>query len=205
MDNGPRCELEFWFDFASNYSYLSVMRMRELARAAGVTVLWRPFLLGPIFKSFGWDTSPFVLQKEKGAYVWQDMARQCVKYDIPWQQPSQFPRNSVLASRIAVCATEQPWLEEFCRRVMLSNFAADLDINSEERIVDVLGSLGLDAAAIIESAQCAENKHRLRERTEEAKRRGIFGAPMFFVGEDKFWGNDRLDDAIALARPLTPG
>jgi 2-hydroxychromene-2-carboxylate isomerase len=205
MDKGTPCELEFWFDFASNYSYLSVIRMRELARAAGVTVLWRPFLLGPIFKSFGWDNSPFVLQKEKGAYVWRDTARQCEKYDIPWQQPSQFPRSSVLASRIAVYATELPWLEDFCRRVMIFNFAADLDINSEEQMVDVLASLGLDAAAIIESAQCAENKHRLRERTEEAKRRGIFGAPTFFVGEDMFWGNDRLDDAIALAaRQVAP-
>src|SRR5262245_52395838 len=63
-------EIELWFEFGSNYSYLSVMRIEEAASAHGVRVVWRPFLLGPIFKSFGWETSPFVAQKEKGAYVW---------------------------------------------------------------------------------------------------------------------------------------
>ena len=72
--------LEFWYEFGSNYSYLAVMRIDELARQHGVKIVWKPFLLGPIFKSFGWDNSPFVLQKEKGAYTWRDMARQCEKY-----------------------------------------------------------------------------------------------------------------------------
>ncbi|MDM5181206.1 DsbA family protein, partial [Massilia sp. DJPM01] len=76
-DNDP--QLAFWFDFGSNYSYLSTMRIEALAAAQGVRVLWKPFLLGPVFKSFGWNTSPFVLQKEKGAYVWRDMQRQCDK------------------------------------------------------------------------------------------------------------------------------
>ena len=68
------CALEFWFELGSNYSYLSVMRIEELAQQHGVAIVWRPFLLGPIFKAFGWDTSPFVLQKEKGAYMWRDMS-----------------------------------------------------------------------------------------------------------------------------------
>jgi 2-hydroxychromene-2-carboxylate isomerase len=67
--------VEFWYDFGSNYSYLSIMRVEKLAQDLGVKVAWKPFLLGPIFKSFGWESSPFVLQKEKGAYVWQDMVR----------------------------------------------------------------------------------------------------------------------------------
>jgi 2-hydroxychromene-2-carboxylate isomerase len=203
MDQKKRGELEFWFDFGSNYSYLSVMRIRELARSADVSVRWRPFLLGPIFKSFGWESSPFVLQKEKGAYMWQDMLRQCQKYGIAWQRPSQFPRHSLLPLRVALYGAEQPWMAQFCERVMLQNFSADQDINAESSVVDILDSLDLDAAAIIEAAQSEDNKLRLRQRTEQAKALGIFGAPTFFVDGEMFWGNDRLDDAIALARAAT--
>ncbi|MFL6675012.1 MAG: 2-hydroxychromene-2-carboxylate isomerase [Massilia sp.] len=199
MDQRTPGRLEFWFDFGSNYSYLSVMRIGALARAAGVDVCWRPFLLGPIFKSFGWETSPFVLQKEKGNYVWQDMVRECRKYGLPWQRPSEFPRQSLLPLRIAVVGAGQPWMEEFCQRVMLRNFAADLDINDEASMAAVLDGMGLDSAAILAAAVSAENKLSLRERTGQAQARGVFGAPTFFVGDEMFWGNDRLEDAIALA------
>src|SRR4051812_19200685 len=76
----PSRILDFWFEFGSNYSYLSVMRIEPEAARLGVQIRWRPFLLGPIFRSFGWETSPFVLQKAKGEYVWKDMARECRKY-----------------------------------------------------------------------------------------------------------------------------
>lgn len=193
-------KLEFWFDFASNYSYLSVMRIEQLARDAGVTVLWRPFVLGPIFKAMGWDTSPFVLQKAKGDYMWRDMVRQCQKYGVPWRHPSEFPRHSLLPVRVALYGAQQPWMAEFCRRVMLRNFSADLDINAGASVAAVLDELGLDAAAIMAAAQADANKQRLKERTEQARALGIFGAPTFLVGGEMFWGNDRLDDAIAHAR-----
>ena len=84
-------EIEFWFEFGSNYSYLSVMRIEEEARRHGVRIAWKPFLLGPIFRALGMENSPFVLQKEKGAYVQQDMARLCRKYGLaPWVKPSVF-------------------------------------------------------------------------------------------------------------------
>ncbi len=193
--------IEFWFDFASNYSYLSVMRMRQLAPTG---VAWRPFLLGPIFKDAGWNSSPFVLQKDKGAYVWQDMPRQCAKYNLPWQQPSEFPRNSLLAARVGILCEEQPWMPDFCERVMLANFADDRDISSAECIADILSALGQDADAILRAAQADDNKARLRARTEQAKALHIFGAPTFMVGDAMFWGNDRLDDAVAHARHNAP-
>jgi 2-hydroxychromene-2-carboxylate isomerase len=186
-------KLEFWFDFASNYSYLSIMRMRRLAPDG---VVWRPFLLGPIFKDAGWENSPFVLQKNKGDYVWQDMPRQCVKYGLPWRQPSAFPRNSLLAARIGVLCEEQPWMLEFCERVMLANFADDRDIGSEAVMTDILSALGQDAATILRAAQSDDNKARLRARTEQARAKCIFGAPTFFSGDAMFWGNDRLEDAL---------
>lgn len=197
----PPRSIEFWFDFGSHYSYLSTMRIGQLARDAGLRVLWQPFLLGPIFKSFGWSSSPFVLQKEKGEYTWIDIARECRKYGLPWQQPTNFPRSGVLPMRVALLgqSTGQAWVEAFCQEVMLTNFARDRDIDDEALVAELLVQLGVDAKAVLAQAQAPENKLALREQTEEAVRRRIFGAPTFFVGREMFWGNDRLDDAIACA------
>ena len=188
--------IEFWFEFASNYSYLSVMRIEACAARRGVPVQWKPFLLGPIFRSFGWKTSPFVLQKAKGDYVWQDMARQCRKYDLAWTRPSAFPRSALLPLRVALVGAERDWIGAYCRRVMSINFGEDREIDTNKVVTEVLAELGLPARQIIDEAQSEENKLRLRQQTEMAAQRGIFGAPMFFVGEDMFWGNDRLDDEL---------
>jgi 2-hydroxychromene-2-carboxylate isomerase len=196
---GPAPDIEIWFEFASNYSYLSVMRIEEAAARLGLVLAWKPFLLGPIFRALGMETSPFVLQKEKGAYVWQDMVRQCRKYGLPWAQPSTFPRLGVLPLRIALVGAEEPWMGAFCRRVMALNFAQDRDINDEAPLAEILTELGLPAPDILVTACSAPVKERLRAQTEEARCRGLFGAPSFFVGADMFWGDDRLDDALALA------
>ena len=196
--------MEFWFEFASNYSYLSVMRIEQEAARAGVKIEWHPFLLGPIFQSFGWSTSPFVLQPWKTEYVWKDMERQCRKYGLPWQRPSAFPRASVLPARVALLATGQPWMPEFCRRMMQLNFASDRDIADAACVAEVLGQLGLPAQDIIDESQSEANKLNLRRQTEAARAKGIFGAPSFFVGEDLFWGNDRLEDALAAAAASKP-
>ncbi len=192
-------EIEFWFEFGSNYSYLSVMRIEDAAARHGVRVVWQPFLLGPIFQSFGWGNSPFVLQKEKGEYVWKDMARQCRKYGIPWKMPTQFPRLGVLPLRVMLVGAGQPWLGEFAKRVMLLNFHHDREINSREEIEGTLTDLRLPGAELLAEAQSEPIKNRLREQTHIAKERKIFGAPTFFVREEMFWGNDRLDDALEFA------
>ncbi|HLJ21363.1 MAG TPA: 2-hydroxychromene-2-carboxylate isomerase [Stellaceae bacterium] len=194
-----RPEIEFWFEFASNYTYPSVMRIEAEAARHGVRIVWKPFLLGPIFRALGMETSPFVLQKEKGAYVWQDMARQCRKYGLRWTRPTTFPRTSVLPARIALAGAEQPWIGAFCRGVMELNFALDREINAPEHLAPILAGLGLSASGALREAEAEPTKTRLREQTEEARRRGIFGAPTFFVGTEMFWGNDRLDDALLLA------
>jgi 2-hydroxychromene-2-carboxylate isomerase len=196
--------LEFWFDFASNYSYLSVMRIEQTAARLGVILEWRPFLLGPIFKTFGWSTSPFVLQTWKTEYVWRDMDRECRKYGLAWKRPTTFPRASLLPARVALVGADQPWMGEYCRRVMQLNFAADEDIDSAAASSEVLGQLGLKPPDILAEAQGAANKLRLRNQTELARTKGIFGAPTCFVGEEMFWGNDRLDDALACASASNP-
>ena len=133
-------EIEFWFDFASNYSYLSVMRIEDAARARGVRIVWRPFLLGAIFQALGMTNSPFVLQKEKGDYMWQDMARQCRKYGLCWTRPSTFPRSGLLPLRIAILGAEQAWIGPFCRQVMELNFALDQDVNQADRLAPILSN-----------------------------------------------------------------
>lgn len=192
-------KIEIWFDFASNYSYLSAMRIEELARAREVAVIWRPFLLGPVFKSIGMDNSPFVTQKLKGAYVWTDMERQCRKYGLGWTRPTSFPRRSILPARIATFADGKPWQAEFIRRVMRLNFVEDRDIEDHAALSEVLASLGQDGPAVIAAAESDDVKQTLRDRTGEAQQRDVFGAPTFFVGDEMFWGNDRLDDALELA------
>lgn len=194
--------IDFWFEFGSNYSYLSVMRIEQDAAKAGVRVRWQPFLLGPIFKSLGWETSPFVLQKTKGDYVWLDMERQCRKYGLPWKKPGNFPRSAILPLRVAVLAAGQSWMPEYCRRIMQMNFAQDRDIDNTEAVTAVLKDMDLPASEIIAQAVSDENKLRLRKQTELAMSKGIFGAPTFFVGTQMYWGNDRLDDALAHARDL---
>jgi 2-hydroxychromene-2-carboxylate isomerase len=192
LDPGIPVKLEFWFDLGSNYSYLSMMRIEALAERHDVAISWKPFLLGAIFKSFGWESSPFVLQKEKGAHTWRDMARQCEKYGLPWTQPGHFPRSALIGA-------EQPWISAFCKRLMQMNFAEDRDINDPAVVDVVLTKLGLPAQEIIVAAQSEDSKRDMRAQTDEALRRGIFGAPTFFAGTDMFWGNDRLEDALLLA------
>jgi 2-hydroxychromene-2-carboxylate isomerase len=199
-DPSATSEVEFWFEFGSNYSYISVMRIEDAARRLGVHIAWKPFLLGPVFGALGMENSPFVLQKEKGAYVQQDMARLCRKYGLsPWVKPSVFPRLGVLPLRIVSLAAEQPWVGAFCRKVMELNFVLDQDINHPEQMAPILTGLGLPSSDILERAQSEPIKTRLREQTDEARARGIFGAPTFLVGTEMFWGNDRLDDALVFA------
>src|SRR5581483_2879512 len=109
--------LDFWFDFASTYSYPSAMRIVPLARDAGVTIRFRPFLLGPIFKAQGWDNSPFNVYEAKGRYMWRDLERLCADLSLPFRKPDPFPQHSLLAARTALAALEQDFGDDFCRAV----------------------------------------------------------------------------------------
>jgi 2-hydroxychromene-2-carboxylate isomerase len=195
--------VDFWFDFASTYSYPAALRIGAAARDAGVAVLWRPFLLGPIFKAQGWDTSPFSIYQAKGRYMWRDLERLCAGLGLPFRRPEPFPQNSLLAARIAVAAfaVEAPWAEDFCRAVFRAEFGEGRRIDDPATLRALLATLGADAAAALDAAQSDENKLRLREQTGEAERLGVFGAPSFVtVDGELFWGNDRLDAALAWAK-----
>ncbi len=194
--------LEFWFEFGSTYSYLSSARIEDAAAAAGVLISWEPFLLGPIFREQGWNDSPFNVYPVKGRYMWRDVERRCAGYGIPFTKPSRFPRSSLLAARVACLAwaASELWLPGFAQAVFRANFTEDREIGDPEEVRAILDSLGLPGGELVQRAAAPENKELLRERTERAAELGIFGAPSFVVGGELFWGDDRLEDALAWAR-----
>lgn len=191
--------LEFWFDFASTYSYPAAMRIETLAQTAGLQVAWKPFLLGVIFKQQGWDSSPFNLYPAMGRYMWRDWERTCQALNLPYIQPSQFPRQSLLAARIACRSADEVWIADFIKAVFQANFVHDQDIADPLILSAYLDSLGLDGQALLQQAQTSTSKALLRQQTEQAVAKGIIGAPTVMVGEEMFWGNDRLEQAIAWA------
>ena len=193
--------LDFWFDFASTYSYPAALRIQALAEAAGVTVNFRPFLLGPIFKAQGWGTSPFNLFPAKGGYMWRDLARICADLALPFQRPEPFPQNSLLAARVALIGLREHWGEEFCLEVFRAQFGEGRNIQDAAAIGTILSRLEIAPQPVLAAAQSDDNKARLRRETEEAARYGIFGAPTFVAADGElFWGNDRLERALRWAR-----
>mmetsp|Transcript_27397 Transcript_27397/g.50349 ORF Transcript_27397/g.50349 Transcript_27397/m.50349 type:complete len:199 (-) Transcript_27397:1015-1611(-) len=192
--------VEFWFEFASTYSYLSAARIEAVCKEAGVDLRWRSFLLGPVFAAQGMRDSPFNIYPAKGAYMWTDMARCCADHGLPFCKPSSFPRGSLLAARIAAAHAEAPWIGTFVRAVYHANFAADRDIADDAVILEVLSEIGQAPADVVAQATSAEGKAQLRANSDAAMAAGLFGAPSFVVGDALFWGNDRLEQAIRHAQ-----
>ena len=190
--------IEFWFEFASSYSYPAALRIEEVAHQTGIPIIWRPFVLGPIFKAQGWNDSPFNIYPAKGRYMWRDLERICDSLSIPFQKPSVFPRSGLLAARLACFFSEEPWLPEFVRHIFLANFAHDRDISNASVVSSVLEAIG-QSTSLIGAARSPEAKAKLRAATDRAMSLGIFGAPSFVVGSELFWGNDRLETAIGWA------
>jgi 2-hydroxychromene-2-carboxylate isomerase len=181
--------MDFWCEFASTYTHLAAWRIDALAVRAGVAVRWRPFSLAPIFRASGWETSPFQIYAAKGRYMWRDVEREADALGVPWRRPSQFPRNSVPAAKIAA-SLEAADAPRFIRRVLQANFVEDREIAEPSVIAELLAELGVARR---------EEPGALRRNTEEAMQRGVFGAPAFTVGDELFWGNDRLERAVAWA------
>lgn len=191
--------LEFWFEFASTYSYLSAMRLPERAAKAGVAVTWRPFLLGPIFAAQGMDTSPFNIYPVKGAYMWRDMERRAQAHGLTFHKPHPFPQNGLLAARTATAALAHPEGIAFCQNVYLEQFTQGADISDPDVVQSCLTRANLPVT-LMQDAQSDAIKSTLRATTDAAQQRGLFGAPSFTVGSELFWGDDRLEDALSWAK-----
>jgi 2-hydroxychromene-2-carboxylate isomerase len=189
--------LTFWFEFASTYSYLSAMRIEEMARKADVDVIWKPFLLGPIFKAQNWDTSPFNIYPAKGRYMVRDIERIAKARGLVFRLPNPFPQNGLLAARLALAGLEKGWGPAFIRSVFKLEFAEQQNIAERSTLADALAAAGAPEHEPFERAESPEIKSRLRENTEEAQALGIFGAPSFLTENGElFWGDDRLEQAL---------
>jgi 2-hydroxychromene-2-carboxylate isomerase len=192
--------LEYWFDFASTYSYLTSMRIVSICQKREIQLLWRPFLLGPLFKEQGWSTSPFNIYPAEGAYMWKEMERYSKRYGLShYKKPSLFPRNGLLASRVSVAAQDAHWLGAFIQGVFRANFEEDRDIATKEEVSKLLEAVGADSKHWLSEAENNEVKLALRERTDRARSLGIFGAPSFIVNGELFWGDNRLEEACEWA------
>ena len=200
MSEKPK-SIEFWYDFASSYSYLSAMRIDALAATAGVRVDWRPFLLGPLFAAQGWTTSPFNLFPAKGRYMVRDIERIASVRGLAFKLPAGFPAASLLAARIALALPDRNALAAYTREVFLAEFSQAENIADRSLQARLLTGLGLDATKCLTMAESRENKELLRQRTANALHIGIFGAPTFVTPDQElFWGDDRLEQAIAWAK-----
>lgn len=192
--------LEFWYDFASSYSYLSAMRIEQLVAEAGIELVWRPFLLGPIFKMQGWNTSPFILYPAKGSHMVRDIERIACDRGLPFNMPDPFPAHSLHAARLAIVGEEKGWTPRFTKMVYGAEFGRGKDIASKSTLSAILAELDVGTFETLDASTDPLVKDRLRDRSDEAARRGIFGAPSFFTDDGElFWGDDRLEQALSWA------
>lgn len=191
-------EVDFWFDFASTYAFLSALRIEQEAARRDVTVRWRPFLLGPIFAAQGWSDSPFNIYPAKGRYMWRDVERRAARFGIAFRQPDpagpRFPQASLLAARAAFVADAAGQGPAFCKAVFAAEFIDGRDIAEPAVLSEIGDPLGL--ADLPARASSAEIKASLRANVEEAVGLGLFGAPSFVTRGEMYWGDDRLDDAL---------
>ena len=153
------------------------MRIAPLAKAAGVTVRWRPFLLGPIFKAQGWDTSPFNLYPAKGRYMVRDCEREAAALGLTFRLPEPFPQNTLLAARVAVAGLEEGWGEEFSRRVYRAQFAEGRSVGDPQVIGEIVKRSGRTArrrwcapAATTSSKNCAPTPRKRSASAFSARR-----------------------------------
>jgi len=184
--------LEFFYDFVSPYSYLASTRVEaEVARVGG-TVRFRPFLLGGVFNATA-NKAP-IENAAKARHLATDLGRWARRLGVPFAWPSQFPLLTVLPLRAAFAAEKAGVLVPYTHAVFRAYWAEGRDISSPAVVQEVATRAGLDGAALV--AEAPNYKDALKAQTQEAVDRGSFGAPTFFVGQEMFIGNDRLDFAI---------
>jgi 2-hydroxychromene-2-carboxylate isomerase len=184
--------LEFFYDFVSPYSYLAFSRVEAEAARVGGTVRFRPFLLGGVFNATG-NKAPIEVAA-KGPYLAADCSRWARRLGVPLAWPAKFPVLTVLPLRAAFAAEKVGKLVPFSAAVYRAYWAEGRDISDAAVVADAATRAGLDGAALV--AEAPNFKDALKAQTQEAVDRGSFGAPTFFVGQEMFIGNDRLDFAI---------
>jgi 2-hydroxychromene-2-carboxylate isomerase len=191
--------IDFWFSVGSTYTYLSVMRLAEVAQSRGVAFRWRPFSVRQIMIEM--DNIPFRTKPVKAAYMWRDIERRAAMYGLPARVPAPYPLAQWdVANRVAVLGAAEGWVADYARATYRRWFEQRLEPGSEPNLSDSLREIGQDPDRVVERAAGAEVGLAYEAVTDEARKLGIFGSPTFAVGRELFWGDDRLDDVIAWYR-----
>jgi 2-hydroxychromene-2-carboxylate isomerase len=192
-------EIDFWYSVGSTYSYLTVMRLPQVSKTFGVGFQWRPFDVRHIM--IAQNNVPFRDKPVKAAYMWRDIERRAAGYGLKPAVPAPYPLPElVFANQVATLAAQEGWVEEYTCATYKRWFEGGQRPGEDPNLTDSLREIGQDPARVIEAAKSGSIVHALAKATDEAMTLGIFGAPTFAVGSEIFWGDDRLEDAIAWAK-----
>ena len=187
--------LDFFFFLGSTYTYLAVSRADEMARRHGVSFRWRPFSVRTLM--IEQDNRPFVGKPAKPSYMWRDIERRALRHGIPFTSIPKYPVDTdELANRVATLAALEGWCPQFARAAYAAWFIGQRDPGEIGVLEDVLRQLGQNPDRVVNAANSAAMRERYAAETAAARTLGIFGSPTFVCGEELFWGDDRLEDAI---------
>jgi 2-hydroxychromene-2-carboxylate isomerase len=191
--------IDCWITLGSTYSYLTVMRLPGIQQKSAVKVRYRPFHLGKLFQEMG--SFPFPPNSPKTAYMWQDLGRRATMYRIPARLPAPYPaKQPFVANRVAILGLREGWGEDFIRVSYRRWFQEGQEPGSDPNLSEGLQEIGQDPQRVIAVANGDEIEGVFMAETDTARSLGIFGSPTFVVGDQLFWGDDRLDDAISWAK-----
>ena len=194
-----RPQLDVFFFYGSIHSYLSVMRIESLAARLDFTVRWRPFNLREILVEQ--NNTGFVKNEVKMNYFWRDLERRARRQGVPFAGRAPYPADpELLALRVGLIAAQEGWCADYSRATFRQWFIDRHTPGVSDHVEQVLMSLGQPIVQLVERARGAEGAQLMAEATSAARKLGIFGAPTFAVGLEIFWGDDRLEEAIAFAR-----
>jgi 2-hydroxychromene-2-carboxylate isomerase len=185
--------VDFLFDFGSPAAYLAWTQLGKLASDTGATVVPQPILLGGVFQATG-NRAPITVPL-KGRYLFKDLNRYARSYGVPLVMNPHFPINTIALMRIDVGLLDagHPQLQVYRDAVFQAIWVTQRNMGDADTVAQVLAEAGLDAPALLAMAADPQVKESLKARTQQAVDRGAFGAPTFFVGDEMFWGQDRLD------------
>ena len=185
-------EVEFLFDYGSPFSYLASLQIEGFAKRNNAAVVYTPILLGAVLKATG-NASPMTVPA-KGRYMAAELRRWAARYSVPFKpNPYPFTSNTLRLMRAAVAAQKLGFFPLYHRAVYRAVWADVQDLGDEAILERVLDRVGVPATKLMTKAEDQNVKDELRQNTEQAVQRGVFGAPTFFVADEMFWGNDRFD------------
>ncbi|UTW57525.1 2-hydroxychromene-2-carboxylate isomerase [Kordiimonas sp. SCSIO 12603] len=185
-------ELDFYFDFGSPTAFLAYKRLQQLKKQYDLHITYKPMLLGGVFKATGNSSPAFI--PAKGQYMMMhDLPRFQKRYGVNFKHNPHFPINTLPLMRAALAAEQLGCFDSFIEATFNAMWIDEKNMGDLEVISSVLSEAGLDTAAIFEASQSSDVKSGLIKATEEAVERGVFGAPTMFIGDEMFFGQDRLD------------